>query len=110
MSARAHEAALPLGEPHADETDTQPIPLGAALRVRVTPEALLYVALAVLALVLRVGALDRAPLDDAQARQALAALREVDGRVPGGPLVADSPLTLALNALTFGVTGGANET
>lgn len=110
MSARAREAALPLGEPHADETDTQPIPLGAALRVRVTPEMLLYVALAVLALVLRAGALDRAPLDDAQARQALAALREVDGRVPGGPLVAGSPLTFALNALTFGMSGGANET
>jgi len=110
MSARSREATLPFGEPHPDEADTQPIPLGAALRVRVTPEALLYVALAALALVLRVGALDRAPLDDAQARQALAALREVDGRVPGGVLVADSPLTFALNALTFGVTGGADET
>ena len=110
MSARAPDAALPFGEPYPDEADTQPIPLGAALRVRVTPEALLYVALAVLALVLRVGALDRAPLDDAQARQALAALREVDGRVPGGALVADSPLTFALNALTFGLTGGADET
>ncbi len=110
MSARASDAALPFGEPYPDEADTQPIPLGAALRVRVTPEALLYAALAVLALVLRVGALDRAPLDDAQARQALAALREVDGRVPGGALVAASPLTFALNALTFGLTGGADET
>ena len=61
MSARAHDAALPFGEPHPDEADTQPIPLGTALRVRVTPEVLLYVVLAVLALVLRVGALDRAP-------------------------------------------------
>jgi len=56
MSARSREATLPFGEPHPDEADTQPIPLGAALRVRVTPEALLYVALAALALVLRVGA------------------------------------------------------
>lgn len=100
--------ALPLGEPLRDDADTQPFRVGAKPVARVTPEALIYVALALLALVLRVAALDHAPLDDAQARQALAALRTVDGRVPGPIPQADSPLTFAFHALLFGVAG-ANE-
>jgi hypothetical protein len=108
MDAQVDGAALPLGEPLRDDTDTQPILVGAWPGVRVTPEALIYVALAILALILRMAALDHAPLDDAQARQALAALRTVDGRVPGPIPQADSPLTFALNAITFSMAN-ANE-
>ena len=108
MNAHVSDAALPLGEPLREDDDTQPILAGAWPGVRVTPEALIYVALALLALMLRVAALDHAPLDDAQARQALAALRTVDGRVPGPIPQAESPLTFALNTVTFGMAG-ANE-
>ncbi len=43
-----------------------------------------------------------APLGDAEAQQALAALRTVNDQMPGDALIADSPLTFILNALTFG--------
>lgn len=74
-----------------------------ALRVRITAEALIYVALAVLALALRLAQLDHMPLDGAQARQALAALRAVNSQVPGEGMVADSPLTFAAQAISFTV-------
>jgi len=72
-----------------------------ALRVRVTPEALLYVALALLALATRLAALDAAPLNDAEARQALAALHLVRPTTPGAAPVADSPLTLLAQVIAF---------
>ncbi|MCD4686285.1 MAG: glycosyltransferase family 39 protein [Anaerolineae bacterium] len=81
--------------------DTQPVRTEPALRITVTLEVLIYVALAVLALTLRLVQLGNVPLDDAQAHQALAALRMVNADVVGGELVAESPLTLVLNAITF---------
>lgn len=108
MNARVNSAALLPEQPPRDKSDTQPVLVGAVPGVRVTPEALLYVGLALLALLLRVAVLDRAPLDDAQARQALAALRTVDGRVPGPIPSAESPLTFAVHAVVFGVSS-ANE-
>ena len=71
------------------------------LGVRVTPEALLYTLLALVAIALRFAALGDAPLNDDEARRALGALRMVNGSVPGEVSVPDSPLTLALHALTF---------
>lgn len=90
--------------------DTQPLHAGPTIRVTITLEVLIYTALALLTLVVRLAALDRAPLDDAEARQALAALRSVQAAVPGAALVADSPLLHTLNALTFGLTGSGTET
>ena len=72
-----------------------------ALHVRITLEVVLYLVLAVLALVLRLAQLGDAPLNDAEARQALAALQAVRHDVPGAVALADSPLTFALNALSF---------
>ena len=92
----------------SESPSAQTVSAGTGFRVSITLEVLLYAGLALLALVLRVGALDRAPLDNAEAQQALAALRTVDVRVPGDVPTADSPLTFALNALTFGVLP-ANE-
>lgn len=78
------------------------------LGVRVTPEALLYTLLALVAIALRFAALGDAPLNDDEARRALGALRMVDGSIPGEVIVPDSPLTLALHAMTF-TFGGMSD-
>jgi len=72
-----------------------------AIRVQVTLEVLLYVALAVLSLTVRLAQLGHAPLGDAEAHQALAALRTVNPEVSGKALVAGSPLTFLFNAIGF---------
>ncbi len=79
------------------------------LGVRVTPEVLIYVALALLALTLRLTLLGASPLDDAEARQALAALRAVNPQAAGELTEAQSPLLFALNALTFALTPGGGD-
>ncbi len=81
-----------------------------AIRVSVTLEMLLYVALALLALVLRLAALDAAPLDDAEARQALGALRTVSGSTPGETIDANSPITFVLQAVIFALEPGGSTT
>jgi predicted membrane-bound mannosyltransferase len=48
------------------------------------------------------------PLNDAEAHQALAALRTVNDQVAGSDLVAESPLTFFLNAITFGMGASGN--
>ena len=78
------------------------------LGLHVTPEALLYTLLAVIAVALRFAALGDAPLNDDEARQALGALRMVNDSVPGEATVPDSPLMLALHALTF-TFGGLSD-
>lgn len=78
------------------------------LRVRVTLEVLLYALLALAAVGLRFVALGDAPLNDDEAARALGALRMIDQSVPGAGDVPDSPLTLALHALTF-TFGGASD-
>lgn len=79
-----------------------------ALRVRLTLEVLLYALLALAAVGLRFAALGDAPLNDDEAARALGALRMVDASVPGAADVPDSPLTMALHALTF-TFGGASD-
>jgi hypothetical protein len=93
------------GEPLSE--DTQPV-ITPGVRAGVTLEVLIYVALACLALTLRLVQLGHAPLDDAEAHQALAALRTANDRAPGEALVARSPLTFALNALSFATLPPSN--
>jgi hypothetical protein len=69
--------------------------------LRITLEMLIYAGLAVLTVVLRMASLGDAPLNDGAAREALAALRAMDGEVPGGALVAHSPLTFLLSVASF---------
>ncbi len=80
-----------------------------ALRVRVTPELLLYAGIALLALTVRLVLLGAAPLDDAEARQALAALRTVNPRAAGEVTDAQSPLLFVLNAATFALIPGGGD-
>jgi hypothetical protein len=73
-----------------------------AIRAWITLEIALYLVLGGLALTLRLVQLGHVPLGDAEARQALAALRTANPQTPGDPVVADSPITFILNALMFG--------
>lgn len=95
----AHDAAA------QPAPDTPTAPAQAAPVARVTPEALIYLLIALLALGMRVADLGRNPLDDAEARQALAAFRVVSADAPGAALVADSPLTYTFNVISFNLLG-----
>ncbi|MBN1963561.1 MAG: glycosyltransferase family 39 protein [Anaerolineae bacterium] len=101
-------AALPAHDPPDGAAVQQPARAEPAIRVWVTLEVGLYVALALLALVLRTAQLGQAPLNDVEAHEALAALRAIDGQVPGKALVAESPLGYVLHALGFTFLGSSD--
>src|SRR5512133_867793 len=105
MTVLADDAAMIAAEPSIEEVIVRAEP---AIRVWITLEVLLYIALAVLAAVLRLAQLDAAPLDDSQAGQALAALRAVNSNTPGDDLPADSPITFILDAISFNFLGQGN--
>jgi hypothetical protein len=96
-------AALPANNGDLPITRAEPV-----IQLRVTPEMLLYVALAALSLVLHLAQLGRAPLNDAEAHEALAALRTIQSQAPGDVVVARSPLTFTLDSIsmTFLPPGG----
>ncbi len=68
-------------------------------------EVILYLALVLLALILRVAQLDAVPLTNIEARQALAAWRVVSPGAAGTPIIADSPLLFTLHSLMFTLLG-----
>jgi len=76
-----------------------------AIHVSITLEIALIIALAGLSLALRFAQLDGAPLNDAEAREALSALRVINPDVPGEVLAARSPLTQALHLFSFTFLG-----
>ncbi len=80
------------------------------VRVTVSLEATLYLALAALGLALRLAELDSIPLSDAEAREALAAWRFVQPGAPGSDLLSGSPLSFALNSLLFTLFGASELT
>jgi hypothetical protein len=84
---------------HWQRSETRALPV---VRAWITLEIALYIVLGALALALRLVQLGHLPLGDAEARQALAALRTANPQTPGDPLVAQSPITFILNALMFG--------
>jgi 4-amino-4-deoxy-L-arabinose transferase-like glycosyltransferase len=73
-----------------------------------TLEAMVYAAILVLALVLRLAELDTVPLTTPETHQALAAWRAVTPGAAGLPVTPESPLLFALHSLVF-ATMGASE-
>jgi 4-amino-4-deoxy-L-arabinose transferase-like glycosyltransferase len=73
----------------------------------VTLEVIVYVALILLSLVLRLAELDGVPLTDMEARQALASWRIVHPHAAGSLITPDSPLLLTLNNISFTILGGS---
>lgn len=96
-------AALPAASNRIAQGRAEP-----AIQIRITVEVLVYAALALLALALRVAQVGAHPLDDAESRQALAALRAINTQAPGDALVPDSPLTFALDAVAFTILTPGN--
>lgn len=91
-------------------------PAGAASHVRtptqvtITVEAVIYIALAVLALVLRLAELDMAALSNGEAREALAAWHLVRPDVPGNVPLSTSPLMFVGNSLVMMLFGASELT
>ncbi len=80
------------------------------VRVTVSVEAAIYVALGVVAMVMRLAELDTIPLNNAEAREALAAWHVVRLDAPGSAPLATSPLMFALNSLLMTFFGGTELT
>ncbi|NDJ86594.1 MAG: hypothetical protein GYB66_11960 [Chloroflexi bacterium] len=92
-------------ETSAQQSDSPVAPL-AEINFRVSLEVLAYIGLFVLALILRVLALDAVPLDDRQAHEALAALQRVDDSISSDePLIANNPLMAFANQFLFFLAG-----
>lgn len=79
----------------------------AAWRVMLTVESLVYAVVFLVALGLRAIQLGSTPLNEAEARQAMAAWHLVSPHAPGAGTV-ESPLIFAAAALTFALSGASN--
>lgn len=77
-------------------------------RLAISLEAIIYIVMVVVGLALRVVDLGSIPLDAAQAHEALAALRRVDGSVAGDPVAALNPLMALVNQILFLFFGQSN--
>jgi uncharacterized protein (TIGR03663 family) len=76
-----------------------------APRVLVSLELVIYVALLVLSLTLRLVELGTIPLNDREAYEALAAFRTIQPRAAGPRLIAHDPLMFTADALTMSIVG-----
>src|ERR1051326_2442238 len=77
-------------------------------QIRISAEVIVYAALILLALVLRVADLSTIPLGDREAHEALAAFRAVTTPTEDQPLVAHSPLNFTASVLLMST--GATDT
>ncbi|MBN1963274.1 MAG: hypothetical protein JW910_01420, partial [Anaerolineae bacterium] len=80
----------------------------ALLRVYVSVEALVYLLLAVLVLVMRLTDLDIIALGQAEAHEALAAWHAVRLDAPGTAPLSNSPIMFLLNSITFTAFGASD--
>ncbi len=85
-------------------------PAWRSLRLSVSAEAALYIGLASLALILRLSQLGSAPLNNAEAHEALAAWRFAQPAAPGAAPLASNPILFALNSLIFAAFGASEWT
>lgn len=82
----------------------------AASQPFVSIEALAYIALFVIASLLRLSELDRVPIADFEARSALHALHTIDDTVAGEYRVSSSPLTYITQIAAFSLLGASEFT
>lgn len=80
------------------------------IRVAVSLELILYVALVLLSLTLRLAELGTIPLSDGEAHEALAAFRAIEPRAAGSPLVSHNPLMFTANVITMSIGGSDTAT
>lgn len=87
-----------------EHDEHEPQPRRAAL---ISMEWAAYLALAALALLLRIAQLDSVPMTSLEAERALSAWRAVYPQAAGAPITPDSPLLFALHFLSFSVLGAS---
>lgn len=93
----------------SDLSDTSPIENPRPqLRVQASLETLVYIGIFLFAAFIRIIELGTPTLNNAQAHEALAALRRVSTTVVGEPIVANSPLMAFFNQLAFFFLGSDN--
>lgn len=90
-------------EPELRPIETRSTPREATLSI----ELVAYIALAFLALVLRIAQLDVVPMTANESRQALAAWRVVYPEAAGSLITPESPLLFAVHTLSFSVFGAS---
>ena len=78
--------------------------------VRISAEVIIYAALLLLSLALRMAELGTVPLNDGEAHEALTAFRAIDPRAVGSDLVAHNPLMFTINAITMSIAGSDTAT
>lgn len=88
----------------------QPSRVEIPVRIAVSVEAVLYLALGALALVMRLAELDVIPLNGVEAREALAVWHFVRPDAPGHAPLSASPLMFLLNSLMMTLLGGSELT
>ena len=103
----ANPSLTPLDENNGEAPDSAP---GAATQAFVSIEALAYIALFLVALLLRVSDLDTVPISDFEARSALQALHTIDDDAPGAYAVSSSPLTYVTQTAAFSLLGASEFT
>jgi len=82
----------------------------ASVSLRLSPALAGLMALFAVGLILRLAELDRIPLGEGEARQALAALDLLNPQGAGGPPAVESPTLLAAQALLFSLFGSSEVT
>lgn len=75
----------------------------------ITWEAIAYIALAILALTLRLAELDRVPIFVSEAREALSAYRDVTPDAVGGAIAPSSPIVHLIQSASFVILGGSES-
>ncbi|MEP7293419.1 MAG: glycosyltransferase family 39 protein, partial [Chloroflexota bacterium] len=93
-----------------DFTETPAESDSRAQPIRISLEAVAYLAILVFALVLRLAELDTTPLMPGETHNALAAWRVIMPNAPGEQLIATSPLLFALQSLSFSLFGASEFT
>ncbi|MCC7445786.1 MAG: hypothetical protein IT324_00145 [Anaerolineae bacterium] len=104
-AAPAETADVTLTDTALDER-----PRAALALPRLSLETIVYLALILFALTVRLPDLGVIPLNDQEAHEALAVFRAIEPRAAGNPLVAHNPLMFSINALLMSAGGADNAT
>lgn len=95
MTDLAQQTNLPQGSDEARE----------GIAITISLEAVLYIVILIAAVILRLPDLDVIPLNQFEAREALAVFRTIDPEAVGTRLESQQPLAFAFNAVFMGIGG-----
>lgn len=93
---------------HAVSENQTPVQPNSSAQISISIEVIAYIVLLIVAVLIRVADLDRIPMTEFEAQQALAPLHAINPNTPGEAIVANSPMTYWTQLVTF-TAFGANE-